>query len=89
MNSTALIAGILIAGIVILFLQCIFIIGVLARIHASLQVLTQVVAVAIQRANLVRTEEEVEADMKEAQEQEESWSEELDAMKAETDDIVL
>lgn len=77
--STSIIAGILIAGIVILFLQCIFIIGVLSRIHGVLQVIAQVVAVGIQRAGLVRTPEEAEADAREAEEEDED----LKAMQAE------
>lgn len=79
---------ILLAIAILIFLSGLFLLGALARVHAAIQVLTQIVAIGMHRANLVRTEEEVEADMREAQEQQEK-DEDLEAMKAETDDLVL
>lgn len=64
---------------VMIFITGLFILGALAKIHAAIQVLTQIVAVAMQNANLVRTPEEVQEDTRTAEE------EDLEAMKAETD----
>ncbi len=78
---------ILVIGIVIFFLQCIFIATILAKIHGSLQVLNQIVAVAIQRSGLVRTPEEVEADAAEAEAEEaEEVDEDLLAMQSEIEE---
>jgi hypothetical protein len=58
-------------GFLSICLLLFFILASLFRINTTLNIITQVVAVAIQRSGLVRTPEEVEQDTKAAEEEEE------------------